>query len=140
MEKDTDMLSSIVNKFLLSADSGMMDDVIAIYDEDFKNIRVVDDGTLVNMDRQQMIHFWKVQTGKIASGTFGVKPLQIVTGNTTIHYIKIVGDTGYVILTRLKDLGSGSEKIFYNLVWKLKSEKWYLLREFVHQRNMPKLK
>jgi hypothetical protein len=47
--------------------------------------------------------------------------------------------TGFVLLTRIKNIGNGWEPMFYNLVWKKQGSNWRLFREFVHQRSIPKL-
>jgi hypothetical protein len=62
----------------------------------------------------------------------------IPTKETTIHHVDVVGDDGFVLLTRVKNLGSGWEPMFYSLVWKKRDGEWRLVREFVHQRTMPK--
>jgi hypothetical protein len=50
----------------------------------------------------------------------------------------LIGDTGLVLMTRVKDLGNGWEPMFYNLVWKRQNGQWRLLREFVHQKSAPR--
>ena len=62
----------------------------------------------------------------------------IPTKETTIHHAEVIGDTGYVLLTRVKDLGHGWEPMFYSLVWRKHDGEWRLLREFVHQKSIPK--
>jgi hypothetical protein len=44
----------------------------------------------------------------------------------------------FVLLTRIKDLGHGREPMFYTLVWKRHDGGWRLLREYVHQKSIPK--
>jgi hypothetical protein len=89
------------------------------------------------MNYNQMVSFWKMQSAPQPSGNiFSHK--EIITSSTAIHYIEIVGDTANVLVTRVKDLGNGAENIFYNFIWINKNNKWYLFREFVHQRSMPK--
>ena len=58
-------------------------------------------------------------------------------GETTIHHAELVGDTGLILMTRVKDLGNGWEPMFYNLLWKKQDGDWRLLREFVHQKSAP---
>jgi len=136
--KDTMSLKNAVNKFIQAVDSGKIEDVIAFYDDDFKSIRVVDEGPLIKMDRQQMIYFWKMITSKNPSGGAGPNRQQIIAQNTTIHYTEVTGDTGYTLMTRIKNFGSGPETVFYNLVWHFTGNHWQLVREIVHQHTLPK--
>ena len=62
----------------------------------------------------------------------------IPTKSTTIQHVDVDGDTGFVLLTRIKDLGNGWQPMFYSLVWKWQGEQWLLSREFVHQRRLPR--
>jgi hypothetical protein len=69
----------------------------------------------------------------------GVPGVQFIpTKETVIHHAEVVGDPGFVLMTRVKDLGSGWEPMYYSLVWRKRDGKWELLREFVHQRSVPK--
>lgn len=135
---DSILLNQAVTAFLQSVDSGKIENIISFYDPAFKSIRVVDQGSLVQMDRQQMINFWKMIAGKTA-GTGGISRQTMVAMKTTIHLTEIINDLAYVLLTRIKDLGSGPEPMFYNLIWKKSSGHWYLFREIVHQKTMPRL-
>ncbi len=133
---DTDVLKQTVISFMAKTDSDKYAEIIPYYDTNFLSIRVVDAGQFIKMDYKQMVYFWKMQSDKQAERNT-LHRQAIVTQKTTIHYIEILGDTGYVLLTRIKDLGSGFEPMFYNLIWTRKNNKWYLLREIVHQRTMP---
>lgn len=132
-QADSIIVGQALQKFMQSVDSGNAEQVIQFYDADFKSIRVVDEGPLIKMDRQQMVYFWKMQAGK--KNAF---QQQIVVEKTTINFKEVVGNVAYILLTRYKDLGSGIEPMFYNLIWKKSDGKWLLFREFVHQRTMPK--
>ncbi|MEP6465093.1 MAG: hypothetical protein ABJB05_02255 [Parafilimonas sp.] len=133
---DTGSLKKALLDFIAKTDSDKYDEIIPFYDSDFVSIRVVDAGQFIKMDYAQMVYFWKMQAGKQPmANTFNHK--NISTESTTIHYIEILGDTGYVLLTRVKDFGNGPEPVFYSLIWINKNNKWYLLREIVHQRTLP---
>lgn len=133
-QQDSTLLDRALHKFMQSVDSGNVAQVIPFYADGFKNIRVVDEGPLITMDRQQMINFWKMQSNK--KNVFDQQ--KIVVEKTTINFKEVLGDMAYILLTRYKDLGSGIEPMFYTLVWKKLDNKWLLFREFVHQRTMPK--
>ncbi|HEY2726979.1 MAG TPA: hypothetical protein VGI61_07385 [Parafilimonas sp.] len=134
---DSNSLKKALMDYMEKVDSGKYAEIIPYYDSNFLSIRVVDAGQFIKMDYNQMIYFWKMQLSKQTSNSFNHQA--IVTQKTTIHYMEILGDTGYVLLTRIKDLGNGPEPIFYNLIWINKNNQWYLLREIVHQRTMPNL-
>lgn len=132
---DSNSLKKALADYMEKVDSGKFAEVIPYYDSNFLSIRVVDAGQFIKMDYRQMVYFWKMQLNKQTANSFNLQ--SIVTKKTTIHYIEVLGDTAYVLLTRIKDLGNGPEPMFYNLIWINKNNKWYLLREIVHQRTMP---
>jgi hypothetical protein len=119
-------LRRTVEQFIEAADHADADSVGSMYAPDFVNVRITDAGEIVRLDRGQLLSFFSRAGGK-----------HIPTKTTTIHQVEIVGDTGYVLLTRVKDLGNGWEPMFYSLVWKRRGEGWHLWREFVHQRALP---
>jgi hypothetical protein len=133
---DTSSLMNAFRDFIQQVDSGKSERVIAYYDSAFVSIRVVDAGQFIKMDYQQMISFWNMQMNRQKTAN-GFSHMAIKNQNTSIHFVEILGNTGYVIMTRIKDLGSGFEPLFYNLIWVNKNGKWYLLREIVHQRTLP---
>lgn len=120
-------LRQTVERFIRAADSGDTKTVAAIYDPTFTNIRVADDGGVVRLTREQVLQF-------LSRATATAFP----TRDTTIQHIEEVGDYGFVLLTRTKKLGEDWEPMFYSLVWRKQGLDWRLLREFVHQRTMPK--
>jgi hypothetical protein len=129
-------LRDAVEHFIDAADRGDIATIVSIYDPKFRCVRVADEGGFVELSREQMIAFWKNVTGKTTGSQPGA-PV-ILTQKTTIHYAEVVGDTGFVLLTRIKNIGNGWEPMFYNLVWKKQGSNWRLLREFVHQKSIPK--
>ena len=133
---DSNLLKATLRSFIAKSDSGIYADLIPYYDSGFISIRVVDEGQFIKMDYKQMVGFWQTQiNNQQAKSSFNHR--SITNGQTTIHYMEILGDTAYIILTRIKDLGKGPEPMFYNLIWINKNNKWYLFREIVHQRTMP---
>lgn len=133
---DTNLLRQVVMDFIAKADSGKVNDVINYYDPGFLSVRVVDAGQFIKMDYNQMISFWKMITGRQSMASGSIRKT-ITSTSTVIHYMEIIGDTAYVLMTRIKDFGSGPEPVFYNLIWVNKNSKWFLLREIVHQRTAP---
>jgi len=117
-------LRQAVERFIAAADKGDVQTVAAMYDPKFTNVRVADDGGMVKLSREQVLQF----LGRAA----------IPTKDTAIHHLEAAGDFGFVLLTRNKDFGRGWEPMFYSLVWKKQGDDWRLLREFVHQRSLPK--
>jgi ketosteroid isomerase-like protein len=122
-------LRQAVERFIASADKADAEAVAAAYDPAFTCVRVADEGGTVRLSRDQILQVFKRAGGH-----------SLPTKDTTIHHVEITDDTGYVLLTRTKDLGNGFEPMFYNLVWKKREGEWRLLREFVHQRTLPKWK
>lgn len=120
-------LAQTVERFMRAVDSGDTPTVAAMYDPTFTNVRVADEGAVVRLSREQVLQF----LGR-------AKVNAIPTKDSTIHLVEEVGDHGFVLLTRTKDLGAGWEPMFYSLVWKKAGAEWRLLREFVHQRTLPK--
>jgi hypothetical protein len=109
--------------------------VAATYAPEFMCVRVADEGGFVQLTREQMLAFWNA-TSSPPAGQPGTH--SIPTQKTTIHYAEALGDTGFVLLTRIKNIGNGWEPMFYSLVWKRQDSNWRLLREFVHQKSIPK--
>lgn len=124
-----------VEHFIEAADRGDVATVAATYAPEFVSVRVADEGGFVRMTREQMLAFWKTATSSLPAGQPGAPA--IPTQKTTIHYAEALGDTGFVLLTRIKNIGNGWEPMFYNLVWKRDGGNWLLLREFVHQKSIP---
>ena len=129
-------LRNVVEHFIEAADRGDVATVAAIYAPDFMCVRVADEGGFVQLTREQMLAFWKNAASKSTGSGSGAQ--SIPTQKTTIHHAEVLGDTGYVLLTRIKNIGNGWEPMFYNLVWKKQGSDWRLLREFVHQKSIPK--
>jgi ketosteroid isomerase-like protein len=125
-------LRKAVDRFIAAADKGDGAAVAAIYADGFTCVRVADQGGFARLSRDQMLAFFKRPAQPGAGGH------AIPTKDTTVHHVEVIGDTGFVILTRVKDLGNGWEPMFYTLVWKQQGGAWRLLREFVHQKSVPK--
>jgi Domain of unknown function (DUF4440) len=123
------VLRKAVERFIASADKADAEAVAAAYDPAFTCVRVADAGGTVRLSREQILEVFKRAGGH-----------SLPTKDTTIHHVEIIDDTGYVLLTRTKDLGQGFEPMYYNLIWKKRGGEWRLLREFVHQRTLPKWK
>jgi hypothetical protein len=128
-------LQAAVERFLEAADRADIETVVAIYDPAFTCVRVADEGGFVRLTREQMVSFWKRAVGQSQGGGHAIPARE-----TTLHDAEVIGDIGIVLLTRVKDLGSGWEPLFYNLVWKRQEGDWRLLREYVHQRTVPRWK
>jgi hypothetical protein len=127
-------LQGAVERFIASADKADLAAVAALYDPAFACVRVADEGGFVHLTREQMLSFWRRAGGSSnASGGHSVP-----TRETVLHHAEVIGDTGFVLLTRIKNLGSGWEPMYYTLVWKRQESGWLLLREFVHQRTVPR--
>ncbi len=120
-------LQHAIERFITAVDQSDTASIGSMYDPDFVNIRVADTGEVVRLVREQILSIFS-----------GGGSHSILTKSTTFHHLEVGGDTGFVLLTRIKDLGSGWEPMFYSLVWKRHGEKWLLWREFVHQRSMPR--
>ena len=129
-------LRDAVEHFIEAGDHGDVATVAATYAPEFMCVRVADEGGFVQLTREQMLAFWRNATSSPPAGQPGAH--SIPTQKTTIHYAEVLGDTGFVLLTRIKNIGNGWEPMFYNLVWKKQGSNWRLLREFVHQKSIPK--
>ena len=129
-------LRDAVEHFIEAADKGDIKTVAATYAPEFMCVRVADEGGFVQLTREQMLAFFRNATGSLPAGQTGTH--SIPTQKTTIHYAEALGDAGFVLLTRIKNIGNGWEPMFYNLVWKRQGSDWRLLREFVHQKSIPK--
>jgi ketosteroid isomerase-like protein len=130
-------LRQAASRFVESADRGDVAAITAAYDPEFTCVRVADEGGFAKLSRDQMLGFFgkAVAQGKGKGGGGGHA---IPTKETTIHHAEAIGDTGFVLLTRVKDLGHGWEPMFYTLVWRKAGGEWRLLREYVHQKSIPK--
>ena len=134
-------LRDAVSRFLAAVDSGDVDSILAAYDSDFVCTRVADTGGFVRMSREDMVRFWeRLDSRRIwPASADGGATTTIQTRETVIHSAEVMGDMGYVLMTRMKNLGNGWEPMFYCLVWQRRySGQWFLLREFVHQRTVPR--
>jgi hypothetical protein len=120
-------LRHAAEQFIEAADHADSDTAASMYAPDFVNIRITDAGDVVRLNREQLLSFFARPGGQ-----------HIPTKSSTIHHVEVTADSGFVLLTRIKDLGNGWEPMFYSLVWERQGDKWLLLREFVHQRSIPK--
>lgn len=127
-------LQRAVERFIASADKVDVGAVAALYDPAFACVRVADAGGFVHLTREQMLSFWR-RAGRHPKASGGHP---VPTRETVLHHAEVIGDTGFILLTRVKDLGSGWEPMYYTLVWKKQGSDWLLLREFVHQRTVPR--
>jgi hypothetical protein len=125
-------LQRVVVQFATAVDNGNVAAIAAAYSPEFLNVRVADDGGFARLSRAQILAMLKAPE---AGGAAGVQ--SIPTKETIIHHAEVIGEMGFVLITRLKDLGSGWEPMYYSLVWRKRDGKWELLREFVHQRSVP---
>ena len=126
-------LQQVVQQFIQAVDTGNVAAVATTYSSEFVNVRVSDDGGFVQLNAAQILAMLKTPTGGSPPGV-----TSLPTKDTTIHHAEVIGDMGFVLMTRVKDLGSGWEPMYYSLVWRKRDGKWELLREFVHQRTIPK--
>jgi Domain of unknown function (DUF4440) len=134
-EGDSDAgLQGAVERFIEAADKADVAAVAALYDPAFACVRVADEGGFVHLTREQMVAFWQ----RAGGGSHRPGSHSVPTRETVLHHAEVVGDTGFVLLTRVKDLGSGWEPIYYSLVWTKQDSDWLLMREFVHQRTVPR--
>jgi ketosteroid isomerase-like protein len=126
-------LRQVVEEFVKAVDSGDIGAVRAAYSSEFLNVRVADDGGFVRLSSAQILGMLKApEVGK------GPSVQSIPTKETTIQHAEVIGDMGFVLMIRVKNLGNGWEPMFYSLLWQKRAGKWELLREFVHQRSSPK--
>jgi len=126
-----------MGRFLASADSADTVSLAEIYDQNFSCVRIADDGGFVRLSREQMLTFLEQAVKDAVARPTGSGHAAVQTRETIIHHAELVGDTGFMLMTRVKDLGNGWEPMFYNLVWKQDGQ-WRLLREFVHQKSIPR--
>jgi ketosteroid isomerase-like protein len=126
-------LRRVVEQFVKAADNGDVAAVAAAYSPEFLNVRVSDDGGFVQLSGAQILALLKPAEAGTAPAVHSIP-----TKETVIHHAEVIGDMGFVLMTRVKDLGSGWEPMYYSLVWQKRDGNWHLLREFVHQRSVPK--
>ena len=127
-----------IGRFLASADLADTGALVEIYDQHFSCVRIADDGGFVRLSREQMLTFLEQAVKDAVARPTGSGHAAVQTRETVIHHAELVGDTGFMLMTRGKDLGNGWEPMFYNLVWKKQNGQWRLLREFVHQKSIPR--
>lgn len=126
----TSSLEAAIDRFIAAADGCETAVIAATYAPDFTCVRVADDGGFARLSGEQMLAFWDKTTAVDRKHA-------LPTRTTTIHHLEIMGNTGLALLTRIKDFGHGWEPVFYTLLWRLEPARWQLVRELVHQRNVP---
>jgi ketosteroid isomerase-like protein len=126
MDHPTADLERAVERFIEAGDRSDLSTISSMYDPDFTNVRVADTGAVTHLTRAQILSI--LERGGVRAPT----------QSTSIHHVDILGNMGLVLLTRVKDLGGGWEPMFYSLIWRRQGNEWLLLREFVHQRSMPR--
>jgi ketosteroid isomerase-like protein len=126
-------LRGVVERFVEAVDKGDIATVAATYSPDFQNVRVADEGGFTRLSREQILAMLKPRAGNATAG-----PASVPTKDTVIYHAEAIGDMGFVLMIRVKNLGSGWEPMYYSLVWQRQGQQWRLLREFVHQRTVPK--
>jgi len=130
-------LRQAMGRFLASADRADIASLEIIYDNDFSCVRIADDGGQAHLNREQMLSFLDQAIKTASSQSTKTGHASVQTRETKIHHSELTGETAFILMTRVKDLGSGWEPMFYNLVWKKRDGNWRLLREFVHQKVAP---
>lgn len=125
-------LRRVVERFVEAVDKGDIATVAATYSPDFQNVRIADAGGFTRLGREQILAMLQPRTGNTAG------PASVPTKDTVIYHAEAIGDMGFVLMIRMKNLGSGWEPMYYSLVWQRQGQQWLLLREFVHQRTVPK--
>src|SRR5262249_37104343 len=93
--KETD-LRQAVDRFIAAAHRAEAEAGAAAYDPDFTCVRVADEGGFARLPREQMLQFFS-RAGDRAGGGHSIP-----TKGTTVHHVEVIGDTGYVLLTRTK--------------------------------------
>ena len=121
-------LQQAVEQFVTAFDQGDAAALASIYSPDFLNIHVDGSDTMAQLTGEQILYILKASNG--AAHALPAK-------EPVVHHAEDSGDSGYVLMSRLKNLGNGWEPVFYNLIWRKTSEKWLLFREFVWQNAFP---
>src|SRR5262249_3114484 len=106
-------LRETMTSYLAAADQADTSSLAAIYDDNFKCVRVADDGGFTTLTSTQMLSFLNqaVQSASRAfTGSGGHAAVQ--TRETTVHHADATGETAFVLMTRVKDLGNGWEPMF----------------------------
>ncbi len=124
-------LRQVIERFVDAADRGDAAALAATYSPDFLNVRIADDGGEAWLTGAQILSILRVCEGGNHS---------LPARDTVIHRAEVVGNSGYALMSRMKDLGNGWEPMFYNLIWDNAQGKWLLLREFVHQKSFPQFR
>ncbi len=122
-------LHQAIDRFIQAIDSGDASAVARIYAPNFANIRVAADGGFSQLTGAQILSILQ-QAGPANSA--------IPTRDTVIHHAEVSGNLGFVLMTRVRDLGNGWEPLFYSMIWKKSGPNWLLEREFVNQKSFPK--
>jgi hypothetical protein len=104
---DTTSLRQSVNAFMEASDKANIAVISAMYDPTFENVRVADQGGVISLSRAQILNILQMPGRPV-----------IPTQSTTIAHLEVIGDMGFVLLIRVKDLGNGWEPMFYSLVWR----------------------
>ncbi len=129
-------LRAAMEHFIAAVDKADVATVAAAYAPDFCCVRVADEGGFAHLSREQMLAFLNRAVAHAAGGKSGGEA--VATRETVFHHAEVRGDTGFVLLTRVKNLGSGWEPLFYNFVWQRHEGGWRLVREFAHQKTVPR--
>jgi ketosteroid isomerase-like protein len=124
-------LKRAAEDFLAALDNTDVATLAATYTPDFRNIWLSADGEMAELTGTQILFILKASADA---------PHSLPVSGTVIHHAEMAGDSGYVLVTRNKDLGNGWEPAFYTLIWRKIGGKWLLSREFVHQKTFPCLK
>jgi hypothetical protein len=126
-------LRQVVEEFVKAVDNRDIAVVAAAYSPEFLNVRVADDGGFVRLSGRQIL---AMLNPTVAGEAPPIQP--IPARDTVIHHAEVIGEMGFVLMTRVKDLGAGWEPMYYSLIWQKRAGSWELLREFVHQRSGPR--
>jgi ketosteroid isomerase-like protein len=125
-DPDTDLRAALAT-FMSASDRGDHEAVAQWYADDFVCHRVPDHGDAVRLPRQTMLDIFARQAVPTNR-----------TGTTTVDSVEVIDGMGIVVLRRNKDFGDGDQTMFYCLIWRRGVEgQWRLVREYVHQRQLP---
>lgn len=95
----------------------------SIYSPHLRIVRLDEKGNVTVIDKEENMAFFR---SKRESGATHL------SRQTDYHYAEIMGDKGYVFLTRVMKLMDRWEELKYHIEWEFKDNRWRVIHENVY--------
>lgn len=101
----------------------------SIYSAELRIVRLDEKGNVLVINKAENMKFFR------AKRQSGAAPL---SKETEFHYAEVIGNRGYVFLTRVMKLSDRWEELKYHIEWKYENNRWQVVHENVYAQPIKK--